>query len=249
MKKALIIISALFLFVTLVPNKLEAQQTKKQLKKTRQAILAKRKSDRKLLQVKAIKEARKKAKSLEKEGWKVFPGSLPLDKSLEKSWINQSEEKIQPNGMMGAAYIWATGNGVAKTKSAAKMQAIQLAKLDLASQLKEHITALTTTNIANVQLSSIDAETEQSIVQSAKSLASATLTQVKPTVVLFRTVIPKKELKKNNKQQLAPGTVEVQVTVFYDLYQADSHVRNAIKNQLKDQLKDNMNELEEIMSL
>ncbi len=250
MKKLLIILSAMFLIANFATVEVEAQQTKKQLRKTRKAMLAKRKQYRKLIKDKAVKKARKEAKRLEKqEGWRVFPGDMPLEKALEKAWMYQYEEKPADDGTMGPAYIWATGNGVAKTKSAAKMQAVELAKVELAGQLKTHVAALTTSNIANAQLSGVDAETEQSIVQTAKNITSATLTQVKPIIVLYRTKIPRKELRKNNKQQLTPGTVEVQVKMFYDLYQVDFQTRDAIKQELKDKLKGNEAELKKLMDL
>jgi hypothetical protein len=249
MKKALVIFSALFLLFTFASIDADAQ-TKKEIKQTRKALMAKRDQYRKLIKDKAVKQARKEAKRLEKEeGWRVFPGDMPLEKALEKSWSYQYEEKPDPDGNLGPAFIWATGNGVAKTKSAAKMQAIELAKVELAGQLKTHVAALTTSNIANAQLSGVDAETEQLIVQSAKSITSATLSQLKPVIVLYRSSIPKKERKKNNKQQLAPGTVEVQAMLFYDLYQADIQVRDEIKKTLKEKMKDNEDELKKLMDL
>jgi len=244
MKKALIIFSALFLLVTLMPSEGLAQlKTRKELNKERKELRDKVKD-------KALKKARKEAERLQKEeGWSVFPGDVPLDKMLEQSWMNQYEMRQNPDGSETNAYIWASNNGVAKTKSAAQMQAVELAKVQLAGQLKTYVAALTTSNIANAQLSGVDAETEQSIVQSAKSITSATLTQTKAQVLLYRNSIPKKELKKNNKMQLAPGTVEVQVMLFYDLYQADFQSRDAIKTELKEKLKDNEEELKKLMDL
>ncbi|RLD79878.1 MAG: hypothetical protein DRJ10_08180 [Bacteroidetes bacterium] len=244
MKKALIILSALFLLFTVMPTEGFSQvKTRNQLKKER-------KDQRKKIKEKALKKARKEAKRLAKdEGWSVFPGDKPLDKMLEDSWMKQYEMKLNNDMSETNAYIWATGNGVSKTKSAAKMQAMELAKVELAGQLKTHVAALTTSNIANAQLSSVDAETEMSIVQSAKSITSATLTQLKPIVVLYRTKLPKKELKKNNRMQLAPGTVEVQVMIYYDLYQVDLQTRETIKQELKDKLKDNEEELKKLMDL
>ncbi len=98
-------------------------------------------------------------------------------------------------------------------------------------------------------MSGVDAETEQSIVQTAKNITSAKLTQLKPTIILYRTKLPRKELKQNNRKQLAPGTVEVQVTLYYDLYQVDFQTRDAIKKELKDKLKDNEVELNKLMGL
>ncbi len=244
MKKAILVLSALFLLLTVMPTEGFSQiKTRKQLKKER-------KEQRKKVKEKALKKARKEAKRLGKEeGWKVFPGDKPLDKMLEDSWMKQYEMKLNNDMSETNAYIWATGNGVSKTKSAGKMQAMELAKVELAGQLKTHVAALTTSNIANAQLSSVDAETEMSIVQSAKSITSATLTQIKPIVVLYRTKLPRKELKLNNRKQLAPGTVEVQVMLYYDLYQADIQTRDAIKKELKEKLKDNEEELKKLMDL
>jgi hypothetical protein len=244
MKKALVIFSALFLLLTLLPNEGFAQlKSRKELNKERKDLRDKVKD-------KALKKARQEADRLQKEeGWSVFPGDVPLAKMLEQSWMNQYEMRQNPDGSQSNAYIWATGNGVAQTKSAAQMQAIELAKVELAGQLKTYVAALTTSNIANAQISGVNAETEQSIVQSAKSITSATLTQTKPLVLLYRNMIPKKELKKNNKQQLAPGTVEVQVMLFYDLYQADFQTRDAIKTELKEKLKDNEQELKKLMDM
>ncbi len=247
MKIALVIFSALFLFILLSADAYAQVPDRK----TRKAMLKHRKELIKKVKDKAIKQARKEAKRLEKqEGWRVFPGDMPLEKALEKSWMYQYEEKPSDDGTMGPAYIWPTGNGVSKTKSAAKMQAIELAKVELAGQLKTHVAALTTSNIANAQLSGVDAETEQLIVQSAKNITSATLNNLKPIIVLYRAKIPKKELKKfANKQQLKPGTVEVQVMLFYDLYQADFLTRDAIKKELKEKMKDNEEELKKLMGL
>jgi len=244
MKKALVIFSALFLLLTLLPSEGFAQlKSRKELNKERKDLRDKVKD-------KALKKARQEAERLEKEeGWKVFPGDVPLDKMLEQSWMNQYEMKQNPDGNQTNAYIWSSGNAVAQTESAAKMQAVELAKVDLAGQLKTYVAALTTSNIANSQISGVNAETEQSIVQSAKSITSATLTQIKPIVAMYRKSIPKKELKKSNKQQLAPGTIEVQVMMFYDLYQADFQTRDAIKTELKDKLKDNEEELKKLMDM
>jgi hypothetical protein len=244
MKKALIIFSTLFLFIALGSTVVNAQiKTRKQLMKERKDLIDRVKD-------KAVKEARKQADEYEKDfGWRTFEGDVPLPKMLEQSWMKQLEMRQNPDGSETNAYIWATGNGLAKTKSAAEMQAIELAKVELAGQLKTFVAALTTSNIANAQISGVDAETEQNIVQSAKSITSATLTSIKPVVKMYRNTIPKKGLKKSGKQQLATGVTEVQVILFYDLYQADFQTRDAIKEELKDKMKDNEAELKKLMDL
>ena len=251
MKKALLILSAIFLITAIMPTLAEAQlKTRKEIRLERK----KRKQALNKLKDKAIREARKKANEYEKVyGWREYPGGKPIAKMLEESWLKMEEKKTDADFNETNAYIWGVGNGVAASNSAAKMQAISLAKIELAGLVKSHVAALTTSNIANSQLSNIDAETTQSIVQSAKIITAAKLNNLVPVVVLMRTKIPRKGLKessgKKRQKQLKPGMTEVQVTLFYDLYQLDFQVRDAIKNELKEKLKDNEEELKKLMDL
>ena len=52
-----------------------AQQSSKDLKKN--------------INKKAVKEARKEAKRFKKEGYKVAPGALPMEKQIETDWMRQ----------------------------------------------------------------------------------------------------------------------------------------------------------------
>lgn len=244
MKKIVFLMTALFMLIAVAETSVNAQVV------SRRDLKKQRKEQRKKVKDRAIREARKEAKSLEKEeGWGVFPGDKPMEKMLEDSWMKQYEMRFNDDGSESNAYIWAVGNGVAKTKSAATLQAMELAKLELAGQVQTHVASLTTSNIANAQLSGVDAETEMSIVTSAKNMTSATLNNIKPVVKLVRTKIPRKGLRKNNKQQLKPGVSEVQVMLFYDIYQLDFQVRDAIKTELKEKMKDNEEELKKLMDL
>ena len=251
MKKALLILSAIFLMTAIMPTLADAQlKTRKELKLERK----KRKQALNKLKDKSIKAARQKAKEYNKKfGWREFPGGNRIDKMIEESWLKMNEKKTDDNFNETNAYVWGIGNSVAQTKSAAKMEAIARAKIELAGLVKSHVAALTTSNIANSQLSNIDAETTQSIVQSAKIITAAKLNNLVPVVVLMRTKIPRKGLKessgKKGEKQLKPGMTEVQATVFYDLYQLDFQVRDAIKNGLKEKLKDNEAELKKLMDL
>jgi len=243
MKKIVYLMTALFMFLAIAQTSNAQEITKRDLKKQR-------KEQQDKVKDKAIKQARKEAERLTKEeGWGVFPGDKPMDKMLEDSWMKQYEMRFNDDGTESNAFIWAVGNGVAKTQSASTLQAMELAKLELAGQLQTRVAALTTSNIANAQLSGVDAETEMSIVTSAKNITAATLNNIMPVVKLVRTKIPKKGLKNNNGQQLKPGVSEVQVMLFYDVYQIDTQVRDAIKTELKEKMKDNETELKKLMDL
>jgi hypothetical protein len=96
------------------------------------------KEQKKEITDKAVKSARQEAKKLSKEGWKTMPGSIPMDKLLENSWMKQvaTDENGQPN------YIMADGNGVAESKSVAEAQAIEFAKLQLAGTIESNIASI-----------------------------------------------------------------------------------------------------------
>lgn len=252
MKKLVVLFTVLFTAV-LAMQSFDASAQKY---KTRKELMKEKKEMRKLVKEKALKKARKEAKRLVKfEGWQVFPGERPMAKMLEESWIRMEMKKEDPETFETKdAYIWATGNGLARNKSAAQMQAIELAKVELAGKLKTEVASLVSASVANAQLSTVDSESVTEIVQNAKTITSAKLSNVKPVVLLYRTAIPKKGLKKYSKaerkaRQIKPGNVEVQVTLFYDLYQAEVQVRNEVKKGLKDKLKDNESDLKKLMGM
>ena len=111
-----------------------AQLTKEQLK-VRKEI---KEQSRKELQEKATKEARNEAKKLKKAGWLVSPGALPMEKQLDRSYLMQSEydENLFPK------YLQAEGQSIGENYDGAKLQAMELAKQNLAGQIQTEVTAL-----------------------------------------------------------------------------------------------------------
>ena len=81
---------------------------------------------------KAIRSARKEARKLAKQGYKAPVGKLPIDKQLEKAW--QCQYEMDSNGY--PFYFIATARTTGSNYSAAQMQAVNLAKLDLAGQIQ-----------------------------------------------------------------------------------------------------------------
>lgn len=194
-----------------------AQQTEKSLKKD--------------IKEKAIKEARKEAKKLTKEGWKVQPGSLPLDKLIEKAWMKQYMQDENGN----SKFITADGNAVAENKTAAEMQAIEMGKLQLAGLIETNMNSLISANIGNSQLSTQDAASVTEIVQSAKNLIAMQLGYVNPEFKLYRDVKDKK--------------VEVQVRLFYDVKQSLEIAKKVVRKELKDKMKINEQQLDKIIGM
>jgi hypothetical protein len=151
-------------------NVLMAQQTAKELKKEASSKVA--------------RKIRQEAKKLTKEGWFVAPGALMIEKQLERSYMRQSEtnDKNEPK------YVTATGNSVAETQTAAKLQAMETAKLEMAGQLSSQIAALIENNIANYQRNNDDAASVTKTIAASKSLIAQELGLVIPMVELYKKI-------------------------------------------------------------
>lgn len=124
MKKSFI---CAFALLCLTAN-ISAQSNKDILKERKEV----RKASKSELNEKATKAARKDAKRLTKEGWITAPGALPLEKQLDKSYLMQMEydNDMYPKYLMGEAM------SIGENYDAAKMQALELAKQNLAGQIQ-----------------------------------------------------------------------------------------------------------------
>jgi hypothetical protein len=212
MKKVILIILS-----CLVAGSVQSQQTTRELRAE--------------LKDKAIKEARKEAKKMEKDGWTVAPGSIPLPKILENTWMKQVTEDENGN----VRYIYADGNAVAESKSAGEMQAIELGKLQLAGLIQTNMSSLISANIGNAQLSTQEAASVTEVVQSAKNMIAMELGYVDPTFKLYRNI--------------GKDKIEVQVRLFYDTKQSLDIAKKIVRQELKDKLKMNEDKLEKLMGI
>ncbi len=220
MKKLLIILLA----AVLVGNTVNAQSDK-ELRKEREAISKMSKSE---LNDKATKAARKEAKALKKKGWTTAPGALPMDKQLDKSYLMQYEydENMLPKYIMGEAM------SIGGNYDTAKMQALELAKQNLAGQIQTEVTALIENTVANEQLSQDQAESVTRSVMASKNLISQSIGRTITVMEVYRT------LPNKNK--------EVLTRIAYNSVMALKTAQKAIKEDLEkrgDKLHNKLNEL------
>lgn len=188
-----------------------AQITKEQIKE-RQEL---RKLSQKELSEKASKVARKEAKKLKKEGWVTTPGALPIEKQLDKSYLMQQEfgEDMFPK------YIMAEAMSIGENYDAAKMQANELAKQNLAGQIQTEITALIENTVANKQLAAEEAASVVQSISAGKNLISQSIGRVIPVVEMYRT--------KANKNK------EVLVRIAYSEKMAKAAAKAAVREDLE----------------
>ena len=186
------------------------------------------KQARKEMKRKAYKKARKEAKKFRRKGWYVAPGALPMDKQIEKSW--ELQYKIDEDGY--PLYIVATGNSVAETQSAAKIQSTELAKLELAGLVQTNVAALIENSIANNQLNNEEAASVTKTVAASKNIIAQEIGRV---IFLFEIY---KKVGKN---------VESSVRVGYNNEMAKEAAKKVIRQQLEEQTEILHEKLDKLM--
>jgi hypothetical protein len=183
---------------------LKAQQTAQELKKD--------------VASKAIRSARKEARKYKKDGYYVAPGAPLLDKQLEHAWMKQYET----NDKNESKYIMATGNSVAETQTAAKLQAMETAKLELAGQINTQVAALIENSIANQQLNNEEAASVTKTVAASKNLIAQEIGLIIPMIEMY------KKIGKN---------VEVNLRLAYNMATAFDIAKRVIRKSLEEETK------------
>lgn len=114
-----------------------------------------------------MKEIKKEVKKYEKEGWKVVPGSLSLRDMLIRSKKAELEEDVEGN------LKWTVGvaSSVGGVYDAARMQAMTLAKAELAALLSTNLTQKFEVGVNNESLPHAEAESKAKAIMAAKALS------------------------------------------------------------------------------
>jgi hypothetical protein len=218
MKKSLIVCGLLILSLSLsAQNGASNQKTQKELERE--------------IKRSAPKRARKEAKILMKDDFKVPAGALPLDKQLEMAWEKQYE--IDDRGF--PKYIIGNGASIGTNYSAAKNQATNLAKVELAGLISSQIASLAENSVANQDLSQQEAASVVKTVEASKNIIAQELGRVLNILEVYRTL--------ENKN------VEVQVRLAYSSELATEVVRKKLVQKLEDETKITHDKLEKMMNL
>jgi len=199
MKKVISILIVLFVGLAIVQPVMA--QSKKELQKE--------------VSKKAMKEARAEAKKLEKQGFKVNPGQPPLAKQVEASWLMGAEE----DGKGEKKYFIADASSVGESQSAAKLQAYEMAKINLIGQIASEVAGRIKNNVGNQQLSMEDAASITQTMAEFQSKYSQKLGRTKTALEIFRIVDKKK--------------VEVRVLLAYNTDEAMKLAKDLIREELK----------------
>ncbi len=199
MKKSIIFLIVIFVGLAVVQPVIA--QSKKELQKE--------------VSKKAMKEARAEAKKLDKQGFKVNPGQMPLAKQVEASWLMGVEE----DGKGEKKYFMADASSVGETQSAAKLQAYEMAKINLVGQIASEVAGRVKNNIGNQQMSTEEAASITQTMAEFQSKYSQKLGRTKTALEVYRMVDKKK--------------VEVRVLLAYNTEEAFKLAKDLIREELK----------------
>lgn len=171
----------------------------------------------KKLTSRTIKQARKESRLLIKKGFYTAPGALPINKQVEYSWKKSLETEDNSDY---PKYIIANGNAVGESITAAKIQANEIAKFELAGTIATNVAALIEANIANAQLNTNEAASVTEVSGAIKNLVVQEIGRVLPLLEIYRPV------GKNN--------VEVNIRIAYNSELAIEAAKKVFRKELKD---------------
>jgi len=164
------------------------------------------------------KNAKTDAKKWKKDGYTNPIGTPTLEMQFKKSWTYQSEylESGHPKYIIGAAQV--TG----ETATAAKMQAIQAAKLNIAEQISSEVALLVNSIISNQQINQEEAASVTKTMTDSKSLVAQTLGRTITLVEATKTV------GKN---------ISYNIVMAYDYVTAKDVAKDILRKQLEQDSK------------
>lgn len=202
------------LFITLLINPVSAQVSNKEM--------------RSKLKFRPVREVKKEAKDFEKQGYYVAVGAPSIERQLTNGLLK--EQETEETGF--PKYIVATGRSVGESQIAAKLQATETAKLELAGTLASNIAALIENNIANAQLNQEEAASVTKTVAAAKNIIAQEIGRIITLVEMY------KDINKN---------IEANVRIAYNSEMAMDAAKKVIRKQLEEETNILQDKLEKLM--
>lgn len=184
---------------------------------------------KKELKSKVEKDCRKTAKKLEKEGWKVMPGKLPLARQIQDSRYAQLDKTEEGD----KARFVSTHQAVGGNYSAAKLIADSRARAELAQQISSTVAQKITDQVSNLNLGDNDIEVIDETVSACKSIILAQMSGVSPTLEMYR--------------ELDKSQYEVKVVLEIDATKALKDAKRAITSELKKKSEKLANDLVSVL--
>ncbi len=202
------------LFIMLLINPASAQVSNKEM--------------RAKLKFRPVGEVKRDARDYEKQGYYVAVGAPSIERQLTNGLLK--EQEVDETGF--PKYIVATGRSVGESQIAAKLQATETAKLELAGTLATNVAALIENNIANAQLNQEEAASVTKTVAAAKNMIAQEIGRIITLVEMY------KDINKN---------IEANVRIAYNSEMAMEAAKKVIRKQLEAETNVLQDKLEKLM--
>ena len=181
---------------------------------------------------KVEKDAKKQAKVLEKEGWKVAPGHP----SIEMQMLKAAKINNTLDDNFNSKFVEGSAQAVAPTYDAAKFQATELAKIDIAGKISSELAGIAKTNLGNQQIDPERAENVVKTIGAYKNYVASKLTNIISCIDMYK-VNPKN------------GQYTVSIGVFYNKEEALNAGMKEVREQMMKESEDLANELDSLLGL
>ena len=181
---------------------------------------------------KITKDAKKQAKALVKEGWKVVPGQPSIDmQQLKASKMNNTMDDE-----FNSKYVMGSAQSVGPNYDAAKFQATELAKIDIAGKIESELAGIVKTSLGNTQLEAGQAAALVKSVGSYKNIVAAKLVNIISCIDMY-------------KVDSRTGNTVVSIGLFYNKAEAVKTGIKEIREQLQNESEELAKELDSLLGL
>ncbi len=190
------------------------------------------KSDRELrreVKADATRDNRKVAKQLRKEGWKVLPGKLPMDRQIEEAQYAELDELADGTKRFFVGAHQAIGGNYSAAEQIAKSRAM----LELAQSVNIAVAQRVEGQLSNQDFGEGDIQLIDEFVSANSSLVAARLHGVTTVLEIYR--------------ELDKGQYEVRVVVKMDVEKALRAAREALRPGLREKSERLAAELDAIL--
>ena len=186
------------------------------------------KEAKKALKLRPPKEVRKQAKEYTKDGYYVAVGAPTIERQLTTAWMREVE--TDDNGF--PRLIPGYGSAVGETQIAAKLQATEAAKLELAGSIASNVAALIENNFANAQLNTQEASSVTQTVAASKNIIAQEIGRTIPLVELYKNM---------------GNNIEANIRIAYSSEMAMEMAKKVVREQLEDKANILQDKLDKLM--
>ena len=191
-------------------------QTALELAKQQQELEA---FNRKVINAKPTKDAKKQAKELKKEGWAVPAGEASIEQQITKSLLYGEELMMNEDGSTTKRFLMQTGRQTSGSYNVGYAAARANALAEVASMVKTQLVTSITVEQANSQTSAIEATTVDKFHQKIDAIVDQTLTNGIPMLAIYR-ILPN-------------GNYDVQVRLAFDKKEILSRMKRNMQKELE----------------